>query len=488
MPKIGRTLEKQDLVIIGLLTALSTGILFYGVYPLGMGVEFDSIFYLNAAERMARGEALKLFNDRYYAAWPPLYPALIALSSRLSGEDPFHASLYLHVLLHGLLMALLGCLLFGHLQDRTIVILGYGCLAVSPVVFSFSSLAYSELPFVVATLPLFLSSGNPSPPKRIGTAVISGILGSLARYIGISLIISYALFFLKRKVTIRKIFMFGMLSSVPLGLWLLRNYLLIGSFAGSRSSSRTPILFNLKLFFRILADWSSAFSWEASGIVILLAVVLGLALMLKKERTYPAALEPVSIFMLIYSSFLLFTFFLIALPQIKDRFMFPLYVPFFVLAFIMLDHWSRRNRKLRPWIVIFLLCFLADKALASFTLIQQWRRDGRTVTTRLYHSPLASFLKAYVFDGPILSNKPHMVYFLSHKVSSFSPREPFRNEPPGLSRRRDTANGTSKFFLIWFKDSFGRAAPLEELKTRWSFLTIREFEKATVFEITPRGA
>ena len=98
MPKNGRTLEKQDLVVIGLLTVLSTGILFYGIYPLGMGVEFDSIFYFNAAERMARGEDLKLFNNFYYSAWPPLYPALIALCSRLCGEDPFHASLLLNKL------------------------------------------------------------------------------------------------------------------------------------------------------------------------------------------------------------------------------------------------------------------------------------------------------------------------------------------------------------------------------------------------------
>jgi len=468
------------------LTVLSTGILFYGIYPLGMGVEFDSIFYFNAAERMARGEDLKLFNNFYYSAWPPLYPALIALCSRLCGEDPFHASLYLHVLLHGLLMAMLGYFLFGNLQNKSIAILGYLSFAISPVIFSFSSLAYSELPFIVATLPLFLSFRDPSAPKRIWTAVISGILASLARYIGISVIITYALFFIKKKVPIRKILMFGMLSSVPLGLWLLRNYLVVGSLAGSRNISRTPFLINFKLFFRILVDWASAFSWKASGFVVLLAMILGLTLMLKKERKYPAPLEPISIFILIYSFFLLFAFFLIALPQIKDRFMFPLYVPLSFLAFIVLDQWSRRDQKLKPWIIMFLLFFLADKALASFTLIQQWRHDGRTVTTRLYHSPLASFLNTYVFDGKIISNKPHMVYFLSHKISTFSPREHSRNGRRGPLRRRNTSNGSGKLFLIWFRDSFGRQAPLEELRTRFSFLTIREFEKATVFQITPR--
>jgi hypothetical protein len=479
--------QKQDLVAIGLLTLLSTGILFIGIFPLGMGVEYDSIFYLNAAEKIARGEELKLFNQFYYSAWPPLYPASIALFSKIGGIDPFNASLYLHVLLHGLLTAFIGYFLFANLQDKSIAVLGFLTLAVSPVIISFSSLVYSELLFMAATLPFFLFFKNPSDDKWIWIAVLVGIIVSLTRYIGISLIMAMASFFLLKKVKIRKILFFALLSSLPLGLWLLRNYLLVGRLAGNRALSRTPFLVNVKLFIQALVNWCSAFSWKALGVIILMALILGLFLMIKKEKRFLPSMEPVIIFMLVYSFFLLFAFFFIALPRIQDRFMFPLYIPLFFLMFIVIDHWLKRDQRLKPWIIIVLLLFLTDNALSSFRRIQEWKKDGRTAATQLYHSPLTPFLKDHDFDGKIISNKPHLVYFLSKKISTFSPWKTARDADRDLFQVRNALRKTGKIYLVWFRDPFGPAYSLEELRAHFDLSPIREFKKASIFQITRRG-
>ncbi|WP_252891841.1 hypothetical protein [Thermoclostridium stercorarium] len=150
---------------------------------------------------------------------------------------------------------------------------------------------------------------------------VSGALVSamcwLTRYIGITVIAALALvlFIYEKPVAdkFKKAFTYGVFSCFPMCLWVLRNYLLSGTFTGGRQPGVYTLGENIELSLMVFNEW---FSYAIPEILSASLVYLGLLVLLavlvreskKGENSLPTPdLSANLLITAIYSAVLLYT-------------------------------------------------------------------------------------------------------------------------------------------------------------------------------------
>lgn len=205
--------------------------------------------------------------DTPNAAWSPLYPALLAIGSRigLSFEQV------------GLGLCLLAVLMLVLVTDRlldlwtlnpSVHIAAWGCLLMSPMTVWHVSAVRSDLLFAAFTWWFVWG--------MVANWRVSALIGlawslTLLRYVGVSVLPTGAvsLWIMGRK---REAVIFALLSPIPLGLILIRNWVETGTLMGIREPSTiAPVL--------VVQDVGTVFvSWSIHLIIIAGVIYAALAL------------------------------------------------------------------------------------------------------------------------------------------------------------------------------------------------------------------
>ncbi len=212
----------------------------------GVGIGWDSIYYISVARHLLEGEGfVELTNKELYVAWPPLYPMLLAAAS-LFVFDPLDVAGPLNAAIFGLTIAVAGHYLRQHIHSRFLIIWAClaihrsGLLSIGLTLIPLTSITYtaiSEPLFILfVTLSLlqtdtFLHQGKRS--SLLWAAVFTalpGLLDTLHRpYLAHDHCAADGLVGLLQRNTgsvtkMKHIAVYTLISVLPIALWILRNW------------------------------------------------------------------------------------------------------------------------------------------------------------------------------------------------------------------------------------------------------------------------
>ena len=231
------TLDKALLVAAA---ALGAGLVLLRLASYGPGMGYDVVNYIMVARNLLAGDGLIGLGDAPLVYWPPLYPALLA-GGGLFGLDPYAVAGPLNAVIFGLTVLVAGWWLRRHLHSRLLWLWGCLSIALALPLAELASQAVSEVVFILfITLALtqvdaHLRGGGRAALVR---AAAFSALACLTRYMGISVLLAVVPMLLAARVAprekMKRIAIYTLIAAAPVGLWMLRNFLIAGSMTGER--------------------------------------------------------------------------------------------------------------------------------------------------------------------------------------------------------------------------------------------------------------
>lgn len=228
----------------------------------GPGITHDSAAYIYAAQSLLRGEGFQYFGyPSPFIQWPPLYPALLALGEWL-GFTAGSASILINSVAYALIVFAAGRWMFRSFRFTLPAVCGTLLLLFSVPLLQVSRQVWTETLFVLFFLLFFLAFERflqHGGYRSLLAAALFAALACLERYAGVTIIAVACLFLLfKQKAFLKRLadaVMFGVLSAVPMGIWVIRNYIVSGTLLGVRTPSTFPLVLNIKRAVKSIYTW-----------------------------------------------------------------------------------------------------------------------------------------------------------------------------------------------------------------------------------------
>ena len=393
----------------------------------GAAVTPDSVQYLSAAEHVAAGRGVwtsvtnldVLQEEIPFAAWPPLYPAILGGLSRV-GIPMFPAARWWNVLLAAaavLPLAWLAALVGGRDAVAPVVVLHalmFYPVFVASFVWSESTYVFlSLLSLALAARALGKERGFPWEYALAGAAAGAAMLTRYTGFtlIGATLLAVWLLSLSKRPaLLLRDLVLYGAPAVLPNLAWLARNHHLTGFFFGEKrpeawfgwdrilsDAGRTLGLDWTAPVARAATPWAGALA--AAGIlggVLLLAV----ALPRLRHLRFPAYRPETGAALLLgfyATAFLLGMILLshrVGFDPLNTRYLCPAYPVLLVLmvagyrAVLRADRRRKADYRVRNLVGTGLVLLAAAQLGASAVLLSEAGRERRTVTRPYWTSTL----------------------------------------------------------------------------------------------------
>ena len=207
----------------------------------GVGLPWDAVNYIGVARNLLDGAGFVEITGRSYTYWAPLYPVLLAAAS-FPWLDPQDVAGPLNAAALGLAVVASGAWLRRRVESRFLAAWGVLGVALSlPLAWAASS-ALVTIPFSVLILLALINMERFLHTQRRRDLALASLFSTLAwtmHYTGIALVaFTAALLAIQPGVAfstkVKRISIYGAIASLPIGLWMARNFLLTGYFAGER--------------------------------------------------------------------------------------------------------------------------------------------------------------------------------------------------------------------------------------------------------------
>jgi hypothetical protein len=441
--------SKVDFVLVILAVAGIAGVvLVFLITSRGIGVGYDSLFYLSSAESLVRGLGLRwpAGTDELVPLvhYPPLYPLVLAIIN-LFGVDLVHAAKLLASILFGFNLFLIGFIIYRYTNLAFISLTAAFVTLASPVFLDIHLEAMSEPLFLAFLLPsLFLIYEYLKSGRRVFLFASAGVtsLACLTRYIGPSIIgAGIVSLLLLGSGSIKKRLMdcliFAGISLIPLGIWYARNLILTGSATGRMIVYHPMTYASRRLGIETVAEWfvSHEVSYEIKKKVFISLGLGGLLLFclvswnehrkhgyrslhsLIVALRFPGMLV---VFMAMYCLVLFLSLsFVDASTKLNDRILFPLYIAGVILLFCLAGLIFTGKGRLPLSRLIFLIligALLWVFVERSIPLVIAMRDEGRGFTSRTWQaSETVKLVREMDLDGAIYSTEALPIYFLTGK-------------------------------------------------------------------------
>ena len=363
----------------------------------GVGVSPDSVTYISTARNLLAGNGFIDWDNSIYIFHPPLFPLLLALTG-IFGPDPADTAGYVNAFLCGLAIFLSSRWLWQHLRARPaptsrtlqtwLLLWAIAVLVLSPPLLRIASFAWSEPLFILLTVSALFTFNTFLDTGKRASLVLAAIFTSLAcltRYVGITIPATLLLVLLFRKgdtphKKATDTVIYALIVGTPLSIWLLRNFLVSGTWTGPRYPTQYSFLFNLKNMFVILADYVLPWPWileienllerlfsveevmPQHFLVLLIPTLLifGIGAWVCLTRLPLHHLRPIVLLATFTSVYLLVLIIAISVLEadpLSRRFLAPVYIPLLGIVVLFLDdlfHYDLQRKLLGtlrfPWI------------------------------------------------------------------------------------------------------------------------------------------
>ena len=492
----------------------------------GVFLHWDSVNYIFVARNMLDGDFFHSFPWGRFTLWAPLYPITLAIASMFV-FDPHDVAGPLNAIIFGVTIFVSGNWLRDHLESRFMLI--WACVAITfAVPLSWmASWVMSESAFILLTtasliqIDRFLSS-NGKQSSLVWCAILAA-LACLVRYMGVTLVAAVVVLLIFQRGAmplekIRRIATFSIIAMLPISIWMLRNFILIGEPTGyspDRISYSLPEI--LRGIFAVRDSWLFLDSplWDILPATVLLTGIfwVGLAVsigyigvrfrgqteMWGRWRSF-----------IIFGTFALsyIVLFIVAMMTancchgVQPRYVIPIYLPLLFLAVFALDRFLSYEREgkllgtvenlpiigtasLSAVILIPLLSlWLGYQGMLNISDIRQVNADGIDIS---YNSPtwVDSEVLQYIRESPIstriLTNAPAPVYIHTDGSAVYSD---LSKSIVRMRRQIDEAIGDE--YVVWFHNwydnpSYGYTAL--DLRTMPQLETVASLQDGIILKI-----
>lgn len=407
----------------------------------GIGYDPDSIIYEDVAENWLAGDGISRFDfatgDTFpMTNFPPLYPLILGIISQLTGTVAAAA----RVLNTGL-WAVLWLLVYAWIrrdnQARSIAWMGAGLLMLNLFIFQVFGTSWSEPLFLVlgfGGLWLFTRYYSEGQSRYLISTGILFACAILTRYAGIALVATACMVLLttaeyswrKRLTTIAGL---GLISGMPLLLWLLRNISVRGDVANRDVGFTLIGLPQLDSTIRTVGSWLLPIPEVSLNIavimVILVLVVWTMVQTRRPEATSDILMMTVCWWILIYLLFIIASFtFLDPRIPFNYRILLPAYVGLMiVVGRYLANHWDQLSRWLRIIWVITGLALLMINGLLSVNWAVIIGNNGQQYSSSSFQqSQLLDDLRVTSLSDTILyTNNNFLLHYQTGKAAQVLP-------------------------------------------------------------------
>lgn len=481
----------------------------------GIGVSPDSVTYIATARHIASGMGAIRWDGAPLIEHAPLYPALLAMIAYVFKVDPISSAPIVNSVLYGLVVYLSGLLFFRYLKSYAFTILGAVSVLVGIPLIRVSLWAWSELFFIffillyLISFELYLTKGDIKFILLL-SCIVS--LLCLIRYIGIIFIFTSIVGIMifrqnNLKEKFKHLFIFVLISVLPISMWIIRNYLLSGTLFGPRTLSAFTLSQNLAFTFNTLLSWyiPERIS-EHRSILMLLSAVIGFLFGLSTKGNYNKIkvilieTRLLSLFIIVYLSFLVVSSTLVAYDRIGHRLLSPIFIPLTLLIFIFASKISLwitekliQQKCLNLLILAIISIWLIYPTRASIFQILDLMDQGLGYNNKFWkNSQTIKYLsqnRALISKFDIIySNAPDAIYILAGFKSEMIPSKIPHHLPKirinnlvslkGLWPEKDNS------ILIYFKQvNWTYLFTLNELQTIANIQQIISFEDGVIYHI-----
>ena len=484
-------LPKSSPLLLGAAAALGAGLVFLRLASYGSSVGTDAANYITAARSLLAGDGLVGLGGGPWVYWPPLYPALLA-GGGLFGLDPYAVAGPLNAVIFGLTVLVGGWWLRRHLHSRLLWLWGCLSIALALPLAEIAPHALTDSVFVLfVTLSLtqidaHLGGGGRAALIR---AAAFGALACLTRYLGASVILAAVPLLLAARVAprekMKRIVVYTLIAGLPVGLWMLRNFLLAGSTTGERGfdSYSFDLIVDEVLRVAVGQRWLVGLTAPAL-LALVMAACHAFHRLSRREKGAPVASDVAWGSLRVFGGFALAYFTLLIAAVMSGatlyagaemgRYLLPVYVPLLFAALLLMDGALRYARKRVSrgigsapvgaqaigWVralaaVLMLALFLQAAWLVVLhdREIRVWNAGERQAQAapRWRNSESVRYIREAALTGTILANKP-----VIPRLHADSPARHYRLlcRPDRVRPALSHALGGGKVHVLYFHDLY----------------------------------
>lgn len=512
-----QTTKKDFLFILLIITILSISLLsfpliLYAASKYGPGSTHDSVAYMYAAESLLKGDGLVYFGyDSPFVQWPPMYPFVLAIVKILCGDIPTGVK-YLNCILFSLIIFLSGYWLYKKTESPLISILGSISVLISIPLVYVSKYIWSEPLFILFVLLFMIFIDDflcGLSLKHLILGALFAALSFLTRYVGAIAIITGCILLLIRNGKIgRKIgetFIFGIISSLPTILWMIRNYLLVNTFTGGRNPAESTLKENMDMAFATIASWFAP-DYSASLVYIMLILILLISIILivfnliiKKDKSEGYRTSIPLIFSIAYIVYLLVSASIADFDSINSRLMSPVFVPIIITAlftmhsFIMFIGGEKNNKKSKIKIIIMecvctlmFFVWIINPLSSIIEDVKCSHEKGAGILSSDWwvNSEIINYVKNLPNSKKIYSNIPDAIYIHTGRKAYFTPKKEGL-AIYGLDKFKETIENEGSAYIVWFNsDIIDDIYNVYDLENFFLLNEIEKFSTGTICEIS----
>lgn len=447
-------------LLLSLISIIGTSLVLYST-AWGPGLISDSFQYISSARNLASGNGLGYTigkNIMPLVHYPPLYALVLSPFERV-GIDTIQGARGLNAILLGVNAFLVGISIYLVTKSQGFSLLGAFLMAIQAAMIGVHSWALSEPLYLFFLILSFLFLGvwlevKPNRQSRTGfvlSACCAG-LAMLTRYVGVTVLftgmLGIALFSKidwKRKTF--ELLTWSAIVTLPICLWLLRNYVLANSFTGRSVGIHLLTRKNLGVFTNQVLTWFLPSSLVNGREVILLVafalILVGLLVfsVLVYSRAGSGARRAFLVRLSSYHPIFYLQLFYIPVyvgfvflsksffdegTGMSDRILAPLYVSLSITIVVLLQQaWAARNLFVRGALLLTCFYVVIFTSFGAATAVRQLHQDGPGGAKERITSQSFTYLRS-VEEVPIYSNSPSSIYL--------------RTGNPGYSMGRFTRN------------------------------------------------
>lgn len=507
-------MQAVERVTMLLIVALATGWVLYTSAPHGIGITPDSVHYLSAAQNLAKTGSLYTYTDKPLVSWATAVSTLYAVGY-LVGIQGETAAVVVNVASFVFILLISGLWLSHFLKGVAFAVAMLAILLAKPVLFC-ALYAWSELPFVALTIIAlyavwrYVHSGKKSD---WWVAAIVGARCPLMRYIGTSVTLCGTVFLLvypyqtlRRRVFVAAGYLLA--TSLPLGLWLVRNKVVSGTLMGVREAS-DYVLWDI--LWDTLNTWHGWFVpvdfARSRTILVLLMLVACVGVSWLMSRSWRKAAQPnraalslLAMFVAIYSLQLVGSAATVRFYNLDTRFWMPAAVPVVLVGSVYM--WCLRWIPSRTiWsakfalVALFMGWLISGATFADETsmTVPATGIVGSIASPKWTLSPTISYLRETDLKGIIVTNAQPELFYLTGKVARWLPYEgalriSWEGSPSRIGEfmeclHENMAIGRS-VYVVWFP-SYHRAYLYSpgDLRSHLSFRLVHRFHDGEVLVV-----